>query len=226
MTTPAPFQPSVPSPVPAELLDVRVRLAHPEALGFISGSRSPGGGRPAAVLILLCEGASGYDLVLVEKRADLRHHAGQVAFPGGSIEPSDPDPIAAALREAHEEVGVRGVDVAVLGILPAAHIRRSGFDVTSVLGWWTRPGALEVVDAGELAAVHRVQLAHLLDAANRDTWQHPSGFTGPGFWIGELYVWGFTAYLLDGLFELLGWTQPWDATRISQIPPRFLSERL
>lgn len=214
------------SPVPPELATARDRLAHPDALSFISGTRRPGGGRPAAVLILLCAGAEGYDLVLVEKRPDLRHHAGQVAFPGGSMEAADADPIAAALREAQEEVGVVPADVSVLGILPTAHIRRSGFDVTSVVGWWTRPSPLQVMDVGELAAVHRVGLAHLLDPANRDTWTHPSGFTGPGFWIDELYVWGFTAYLLDGLFELLGWTQPWDAGRISEIPPRFLSERL
>jgi 8-oxo-dGTP pyrophosphatase MutT (NUDIX family) len=217
---------SRPVPVPAELAAVGDRLAHPEALGFISGSRRPGSGRPAAVLILLCPGTRGYDLVLVEKRPDLRHHAGQIAFPGGSMEASDADPIAAALREAREEVGVRAEDVAVLGILPTAHIRRSGFDVTSVVGWWTRPGPLAVVDVGELSAVFRVPLSHLLDPANRDTWQHPRGFTGPGFWVGDLYVWGFTAYLLDGLFELLGWAQPWDATRVSEIPSRFLSERL
>ncbi len=214
------------SPVPDELVGAGALLARPDALGFIAGSRRPGGGRPAAVLILLCAGERGYDLVLVEKRPDLRHHAGQLAFPGGSMEADDADPIAAALREAEEEVGVPPSEVSVQGILPPAHIRRSGFDVTSVVGWWTRPRALEVVDVGELAAVHRVSVADLLDPAHRDTWRHSGGFTGPGFWIGELYVWGFTAYLLDGLFELLSWTRPWPRDRISAIPPRFLSERL
>lgn len=224
MTLPEPQL--TPSSVPQAILALRPLLAGPDALRYLAGERRPAGGRPAAVLILLCHGAHGYDLVLVEKRPELRHHAGQLAFPGGSMEPGDADAVVAALREAEEEVGVRSSDVAVLGILPPAHIRRSGFDVTSVVGWWTNPGPLSVVDTGELAAVHRVPVSALLDAANRDTWRHPRGFTGPGFWIGDLYVWGFTAYVLDGLFELLGWALPWDATRISEIPARFLSERL
>jgi hypothetical protein len=82
------------------------------------------------------------------------------------------------------------------------------------------------VDVQEVAAVHHVPVAQLLDPANRSTWVHPGGFSGPAFEIGELYVWGFTAYLLDGLFDLLGWTQPWDRERTTGIPPRFLSERL
>ena len=169
---------------------------------------------------------AGYDLVLVEKRADLRSHAGQIAFPGGGIESVDVDPVAAALREAKEEVGVDPVTVEVLGVLPAAHIPRSGFDVTSVVGWWREPARLAPVDVSEIAAVHQVPVARLLDPANRSTWVHPGGFSGPAFVLGDLYVWGFTAYLLDGTFDLLGWTVPWDTSLTSQIPPRFLSGRL
>jgi 8-oxo-dGTP pyrophosphatase MutT (NUDIX family) len=212
--------------VPAELRSAQSRFARPDALEFIKGARAPRGTRRAAVLILLGPGLEGYDLVLIEKRADLRSHAGQIAFPGGGIESVDVDPVAAALREANEEVGVDPATVTVLGVLPAAHIPRSGFDVTSVVGWWGDPVALAPVDIGEIAAVHQVAVATLLDPANRSTWVHPAGFSGPAFVLGELYVWGFTAYLLDGMFDLLGWTLPWDATRTSEIPPRFLSERL
>ncbi len=214
------------APIPAELRDASVRFARPDALRFISGARAPQGKRAAAVLILLGGEAPNYDVVLVEKRADLRSHAGQIAFPGGSMEPGDQDPIATALREADEEVGIVPASVEVLGTLPAAHIPRSGFDVTSVVGWWRDPVRLRPVDVGEIAAVHQVAVSRLLDPASRSTWVHPRGFRGPAFTFDDLYVWGFTAYLLDGLFELLGWTESWDASRTTQIPSRFLSERL
>ena len=94
------------------------------------------------------------------------------------------------------------------------------------VGWWGDPVPLAPVDLGEVAAVHQVPVASLLDPAHRETWVHPGGFSGPAFLLGDLYIWGFTAYLLDGMFDLLGWTQPWDTSRTSEIPPRFLSERL
>ena len=212
--------------VPAELREAANRFARPDALAHISGVRAPRGQRAAAVLILLSQGDDGYEIVLVEKRPDLRHHAGQVAFPGGRIEPGDADPVAAALREGQEEVGIEPTGVEVLGVLPTAHIVRSGFDVTSAVGWWRQPRRLVPVDVGEIAAVHQVKVAELLAPENRVTWVHPSGLSGPTFVVDDLFIWGFTAYLLDGLFDLLEWTRPWDESRLSEIPARFLSDRL
>ncbi|HAM46012.1 MAG TPA: CoA pyrophosphatase [Propionibacteriaceae bacterium] len=202
-------------PLPAELQRLQQLLADPTQPQAARGS-----GKAAAVLILLADSDEGYQTVLVEKRPDLRNHAGQVAFPGGTAEAADADAIVTALREAREEVGVEPVDVTVLGILPSRHIPRSGFEVTPVVAWWQRPGPLQVVDTEELSAVHQVEVATLLDPQRRDTWRLGE-FTGPGFWVDDLYVWGFTAYLLDGLFDLFGWAQPWDAGRISPIPERF-----
>ncbi|MCW2587089.1 MAG: hypothetical protein JWN55_2605, partial [Frankiales bacterium] len=76
------------------------------------------GGRDSAVLVLFGEGPDGPDLLLIERAATLRSHAGQPAFPGGAQDPEDDGPVAAALREAQEEVGLDPASVDVLGQLP------------------------------------------------------------------------------------------------------------
>lgn len=199
---------------------LRAALSGSEAAARVA-DRTARGGRPAAVLIALAEHAEGVRVVLVEKDARLRSHAGQIAFPGGAIEASDPSPVAGALREADEEVGLAPDEVEVLGVLPPAYVRASDFAVTAVVGRWAVPRPLVPVDVAEIAAVHSVAVDVLIDPANRLTWTHPAGFSGPGFVVGELFIWGFTAYLLDGLFDLAGWTVPWDAARRSDIPERF-----
>jgi len=203
---------------------LQTALAGPEAAAAVA-ERAAEGGRPAAVLIALAEHDEGTRIVLVEKDARLRSHAGQVAFPGGAIEAADISAVAGALREAEEEVGLPPDEVRVLGVLPAAHVRASNFDVTAVVARWPTPRPLVPVDVREIAAVHSVGVDVLLDPENRLTWTHPYGFSGPGFVIGELFIWGFTAYLLDGLFDLAGWTVPWDESRISEVPERFLLGR-
>ena len=207
-----------------DLEPLTAALAAPSAVARVS-TRVAEGGRSAAVLIALAQHPDDTRIVLVEKDARLRSHAGQVAFPGGAIEPSDSTPVAAALREAEEEVGLPPAQIEVLGVLPPAHVRASDFDVTAVVGQWATPHALVPVDLGEIAAVHSVAVTVLLDPANRVTWTHPSGFAGPGFLVDDLFVWGFTAYLLDGLFDLAGWTVPWRRDRLADIPERFLRGR-
>ena len=181
--------------------------------------------KPAAVLIPVVDRDEPM-VLLTQRTAHLPQHPGQIAFPGGTLEPDETDPVAAALREAREEAGVEPAAVEVLGALPKAHISRSGFDVTSVVGWWREPGPLQPGDPFEIQAVHQIEVPTLLDPGNRVTWVMPNGYSGPAFVVGELFIWGFTAYLLDGLFDLLGWTVDWDASRTSEIPRRFFSERL
>lgn len=211
---------------PDDLRELAARFDGPDLLERIRGTRVPRGARPAAVLILLSRPGDDYQIVFVEKTATLRSHAGQIAFPGGSLEPGETDPIAAALREAQEEAGILPSSVEVLGVLPAAHIVRSDFDVTSVVGWWREPSGLATADPFEIAAIHTIDVPTLLDPANRVSWVLREGFRGPAFVVGELFIWGFTAFLLDGLFDLLGWTRPWDESRTAEIPRRFFSERL
>ena len=194
-----------------------------EAIPTVSGEHfsrvlpPPGGGRDSAVLVLFGEGADGPDVLLIERARTLRSHAGQPAFPGGAQDPEDDGPVAAALREAREEVGLDPASVDVLGVLPPLFLPPSGFVVHPVVGWWRDPHAVAVVDVGEVAAVERVPLAELVDPRNRLQVVHPSGYTGPAFEVRSLLVWGFTAGLLDGILRLAGWEQPWDRGRTQEL---------
>ncbi len=178
----------------------------------------PGEHRRAAVLVLF--GASpAPDLLLIERAATMRSHAGQPAFPGGAVDPGDAGPVAAALREAQEEVGLDPASVEVLGTLPDLFLPPSGFVVTPVVAWWRAPHPVGVVDTAEVASVVRVPLDRLTDPAHRLQVRHPSGFTGPAFDTGQLLVWGFTAGVLDNLLAFGGWERPWDRTRSEELDP-------
>jgi len=176
-------------------------------------------GRAAAVLILFGEGQSGPDLLLIERAAELRNHAGQPAFPGGAIDEADGGPVAAALREAAEETCLDPAGVRVLAVLPELYIWRSRFRVTPVLGWWQSPVPVAPGDPAEIAAVVRVPVADLASPANRIMIRYPSGQAGPAFRVAGLVVWGFTAAVLDQLLTLGGWERPWDASRVTTLEP-------
>jgi 8-oxo-dGTP pyrophosphatase MutT (NUDIX family) len=177
--------------------------------------------REGAVLMLFGEGPLGPDLLLTERAHDMRSHPGQVSFPGGSVDPTDPSPEAAALREAEEETGLDPSGIDVFASLPQLWLPPSNFAVTPVLGWWRRESPVSVVDPREVHAVYRVAVDELLDPEHRITVRHPSGWLGPGFLIGpdkDLILWGFTAGLITKLFDHVGWTRPWDASVEQQLP--------
>jgi 8-oxo-dGTP pyrophosphatase MutT (NUDIX family) len=180
-----------------------------------------GSGRPSAVLIALADTPEGPAVLLIERAAHLRTHAGQVAFPGGSVDPSDASSEAAALREAAEEVGLDPATVQVIADLPAIFIPVSGFVVTPVLAWWREPHDVSPVDTAEVARVALVPVAELVDPVNRFVVTHPSGWLGPAFEAGGLFIWGFTAGLLDRLLEFGGWARPWDRAVQRPLPAFF-----
>ena len=182
----------------------------------------PGGGRDSAVLILFGEGPEGPDVLLIERAATMRSHAGQPAFPGGAQDPEDDGPVAAALREAEEEVGLRRDTVEVIGVLPALYLPPSGFVVHPVVAWWREPHEVAPMDAAEVAHVVRVPIRDLADAENRFRVTHTSGLMGPAFEVKGLVVWGFTAGLLSGLLSLGGWEEPWDQDRLRELDPETL----
>ena len=154
--------------------------------------------RPAAVLVAIWQGR----LILTKRASHLKHHPGQIAFPGGKVDATDPSHEAAALREAHEEIGLAPDNVEVLGRL-APHETVTGFAMTPVLGL-VRHDFVPTAEAGEVEEVFTVPLSHVLTPANyrvearlwRGEWRR--FYTVP---YGPYYIWGATARILRGLAE-------------------------
>lgn len=176
--------------------------------------------RAAAVLVLFGEGPNGPDVLLMQRSADLRNHAGQPSFPGGRVDPGDDGPVDAALRESREETGLDPAGVVVLGLLPELWIPPSGHVVTPVVAWWREPTEVTPSSPAEVEAVARVPVADLVDPANRVTVRHPIGLESPAFRVADMLVWGFTAGVLDWLLTLAGWTRPWDRSVVVEAPVR------
>jgi len=234
---PQPTTPHDGAALPGTALGARAQLAalagDPAVDPLIDLPR-PAGARPAAVLMLFgvldtrpsdhdaqaTAVSQDLDVLLLARATTLRAHPGQVAFPGGRLDPGDDGPIGAALREAREETGLDPSGVDVLGVLADIPLAFSQHLVTPVLGWWRHPSPVHVVDEAESADVFRAPVADLLDPVNRGVTvirRDGQEWRGPGFLVrhatGEHLVWGFTGMVLDGLFDRLGWTEPWDADR-------------
>ena len=152
---------------------------------------------PAAVLVPLIDRPEGLSVLLTQRASGLAKHSGQISFPGGRLEPSDPDVASAALREAQEEVGLDPARVQVFGYLPD-HIVISGFRVTPVLSLVTPPFTLELNPA-EVAGVFEVPVSHVFDAKNHQARLRRVGdeelmlYDIP--WQGQ-NIWGATAGML------------------------------
>jgi 8-oxo-dGTP pyrophosphatase MutT (NUDIX family) len=176
--------------------------------------------KAAAVLALFGQGPDGPDVLLMQRSADMRSHAGQPSFPGGRIDPTDDGPVGAALRESQEETGLDPDGVDVLGVLPELWIPPSGNVVTPVVAWWREPSEVAPVSPAEVEAVARVPVSDLVDPANRVTVRHPIGLESPAFRVADMLVWGFTAGVLDWLLTIAGWSRPWDRSVVVPAPVR------
>lgn len=160
--------------------------------------------RPAAVLAPIIAGRQGYDLILTKRSSALKHHPGQIAFPGGKKDETDADLIETALREAREEIGLPTQYTQVLGTL-ASHETVTGFSVTPVVALVTKEFDAQA-EAGEVAEVFRVPLEHVLNASQyaiesrRWRGQRRSYYAVP---YGPYYIWGATARILRAWTDLI-----------------------
>jgi 8-oxo-dGTP pyrophosphatase MutT (NUDIX family) len=168
-------------------------------------------GRAAAVLVPLLPRPEGLHVLFTERSKELRAHAGQISFPGGSVDSSDADVRAAALREAQEEVGLRQEHVEVLGAIDDCPTFVTGYVITPVVGiidplaftascrypWEPSPA--------EIAALHELPLADFCDPGNlRVEMREREGMRFELYWytVRGTVVWGATARILNQLIEL------------------------
>lgn len=158
--------------------------------------------RPAAVLIAIESSGTEPRIILTQRASTLRHHAGQVAFPGGKRDEEDANIEETALREADEEIGLHPENVQILGRLPD-HETVTGFSVTPVLGL-VRDAFVPQADPNEVAEVFSAPLRHVTDIAQfsvqgrRWRGQRRHYYTVP---FGPYYIWGATARILRALAE-------------------------
>ncbi|WP_174185334.1 NUDIX hydrolase [Nocardia barduliensis] len=150
------------------------------------------------------------EVLLTQRASTMRQHRGQVAFPGGAVDPEDDGPIDTALREACEETGLDRSGVEPFAVLPKLFVPPSRFDVTPVIAYWRTPGEVRVVDESETERVVRVPLAQLLDPANRFLVRSTLGYQSPAFQVDGMLVWGLTGGILAGISKASGWDREWD----------------
>ncbi|MGB8812031.1 MAG: CoA pyrophosphatase [Paracoccaceae bacterium] len=158
--------------------------------------------RPAAVLVAVWDRPYGAQIILTKRASHLKHHPGQIAFPGGKIDATDADPEAAALREAQEEIGLAPAFVQIVGRL-SAHETVTGFTITPILGH-IRADFRALPEAGEVEEVFSVPLSHVTDITRyrveKRLWRGEMRryYAVP---FGPYYIWGATARILRGLAE-------------------------
>jgi 8-oxo-dGTP pyrophosphatase MutT (NUDIX family) len=174
---------------------------NPDALSWIEPGQTF---RDAAVLVPLVDRGDELQVLFTQRTHTLPTHAGQISFPGGKIDEGDKTPLAAALRETHEETGIAPEFVDVVGYLDG-YLTGTGYCITPVVAV-VRNGFALVPEPGEVAEIFEVPLKFLMDPSNHQTdsrvWRGKRRFFYAMPYDGR-YIWGATAGILRNLFERL-----------------------
>jgi 8-oxo-dGTP pyrophosphatase MutT (NUDIX family) len=185
-------------------LDAQRRMAPVPRHGWTPGLL-PDDARPAAALLALYPDAAGAGFLLTKRSSELPKHRGQVSLPGGAVDPGE-SLAQAALREAHEEIGITPGTVDLLGMLTPVHIPVSGFVMHPVVGC-LRARPLTVAAPGEVSRVIEVPVVELLDPGRHRTVvsvRDGIEFEMPYFDLDGEQVWGATAMVLSEFAAVLG----------------------
>ena len=178
-------------------------IRHPESMAF--QARFQNTHASAAVLIpIICSDEDNPEVILTRRAKHLRHHPGQISFPGGSREPHDPSASATALRETHEEIGVSPEQVQVLGQL-GDYYTVSGYRVSPIVGLLTQQPEL-ILDPNEVCETLTVPLDFLMDPGNFSLCDVVHEGEKRQYYSAhyqEQHIWGVTAGIIIALYETL-----------------------
>ena len=187
---------------------VDARMAYPVGFGADADEALrqyfPASPVAAAVLVPIVDHPSGLSVLLTQRATHLKHHPGQISFPGGRIEATDGGPLEAALRETEEEIGLSREHVRFVGYLDP-HMVITGFWITPVVAF-VQPGFELQLDAREVDNTFEVPLEHILDTANHQSRERVLGTTTINVHdipFGERNIWGATAGILMALYRVL-----------------------
>ena len=159
----------------------------------------------AAVLLPIMFQKEGPEVVLTKRAKTLKHHAGQIAFPGGKVEEFDLSETQTAIRESFEEVGLQRKDVKVLGMLPR-HETLTGYLISPFVGLISNPQKLKP-EASEVSEIFSVPLKFLLNKDNMQVKRYKFNGIERGYFVipyGPYYIWGATARIIKSFSDLIG----------------------
>jgi len=175
-------------------------LLNPDLASYFDGVKL----RDAAVLVPVTDAGPDAQVILTRRTVAMRRHSGQVAFPGGAIDPEDPSPEIAAMREAEEEIGLDRRFVEPVGRLPV-YMTTTGFHITPVLAV-VRPGYAYTLNPAEVDAVFETPLSFLMDPANHKRESRVWDGIERHYYVmpfGEHRIWGVTAGIIRTMYERL-----------------------